>query len=113
MPWQLVLNVHPPGAAHRKRELEGLRAKVLKQLEAGWQEAAKRVQDSCGQLLDASAKFGREKLRTFEQGGKYAEESAALHRWGGLLCRSGEMCCRHLPQGCSPSRAPGLDLGER
>ena len=51
--------------------------------------AVHRVQSSCDELLAAGTRFERETLLTFEQGGKYAPESVAEHRWGtGCSCMS-------------------------
>jgi hypothetical protein len=40
------------------------------------------VEAACAELQEAHARFDREQLRTFDQGGKYAPESAEAHRCG-------------------------------
>lgn len=82
----MLISYAPPPS--RQREAEALRAKLAKQLEAGWQQAVDSVEDACAELAEAHARFDREQLRTFDQGGKYALQSVQVHRCGpGSVCR--------------------------
>ncbi|KAG1660824.1 hypothetical protein FOA52_010249 [Chlamydomonas sp. UWO 241] len=64
----------------RKREAEALQQRITRDMAAQVDEIEERIASSCTRLVEANAAFTASELKSFQDGGAYAEANAAAYR---------------------------------
>ncbi|GIL62977.1 hypothetical protein Vafri_17149, partial [Volvox africanus] len=64
----------------RQREAEGLRVRLEKDMTAKLSDLEERTKAAITKITDANRKFETDELRTFDLGGKYADDNAAAYK---------------------------------